>query len=138
MSVIEEFKSECRLQVKGRTTVRGYWTFTIGIWVLAFICMMLLLGISIALDLPKNSNLFGILCLPIFVLGLSVTLLSILVTIRRLHDMGYSGWWICAIFMIDGFSSLLANFVPVISLFIYIAIFFFLSSRSDIRPNRFG
>jgi len=55
--------------------------------------------------------------------ALALLLPSIAVSIRRLHDIGKSGWW------------LLVGFIPVIGIFVLI---YFYVQASEVNENRFG
>ena len=72
-------------QLSGRSSRAEYWWFT-----LAFVVAGLVVD---AVDLATGSEI-GILGL-IFTLGVIVPTIS--VTVRRLHDIGLSGWWLLAV-----------------------------------------
>ena len=136
MSLIHEFKSECRLQTEGRTSAKGLWTFALGYGLLNSLCFFLFL--LIAGYLAKAEDQLWFILSPSIYLCLYLTLVSIFVTIRRLHDMGYSGWWFLLIVLATVVSTLLAVYNPLFTVIGYLAICLFLNRRSDVTPNQFG
>lgn len=66
---------------KGRARRREFWLFT-----LANIIVWVVLNVL--------SNAFGLFGLVLFLYYLAVLVPSIAVGIRRLHDIGKSGWWV--------------------------------------------
>jgi len=69
---------------KGRSSRSEYW------WYSLFVILISLLGVVIAITLygdPSGPTLFDIVGLLIFLPGLAVS-------IRRLHDVNKSGWWL--------------------------------------------
>lgn len=67
----------------GRARRKEYWMFTL-IFMLAYYALLFL---TIALEMPSLAMLIGV-----FALGLLVP--SIAVAVRRMHDVGKSGWYI--------------------------------------------
>lgn len=134
MSVIDTFKSEFRFSVKGRTTCRNFWIYTIGTWIITFAVAMVV-GLIYA---ATNSESALTVTAVIGTIGLIVMNIAyIFVTIRRLHDMGYSGWWFLAIVGTLLFASVLDKIIPIVSLILMIIIYICLSKGSDVEPNRY-
>jgi uncharacterized membrane protein YhaH (DUF805 family) len=99
----------------GRAARKEYWLF-----VLLF---LMLYAISLVLDLivgtfhaPSGLGLLNSLV----ILGLVIP--AIATTVRRLHDLNWSGWWY------------LLTFIPFASLVFFVAFIF----RGTVGPNRFG
>ena len=90
---------------EGRASRSEFWYFTL----INFIIVVVL-------------NIIGILTLG-SLYALATLLPSIAVSIRRLHDIGKSGWW------------LLVGFIPVIGIFVLI---YFYVQASEVNENRFG
>jgi len=99
-------------QFDGRATRSEYWYFTL-FYIIAYILVMIIDGML----MPMTGGI-PVLTL-IFALGLLIP--SLAVGIRRLHDIGKSGWW------------MLLAFIPLISL-VLIA-FFVMDSKPD---NEYG
>jgi uncharacterized membrane protein YhaH (DUF805 family) len=72
---------------KGRATRKEYWMFQLISILFLFIALALLLGLEKAIG--KNPIIYIIFA--IFIIQFPIVNLSL--TIRRLHDIGLSGWW---------------------------------------------
>jgi len=103
----------------GRARRAEYWWFAL----FSLLVSIGLQALDIALfGLPQNPgdpppNLFGAL------FSLAILLPSLAVWVRRLHDVGRSGWW------------WLLVFVPVIG---WIVLFYWSVRRGDAGPNAYG
>ena len=62
---------------------------------------------------------------------------NIFVTIRRLHDMGYSGYWYFALLAAGMFASALDKVVPVASLIVTVIVYVCLSQKSQPGLNKY-
>lgn len=94
----------------GRARRKEYWLFTL-INGIIYLLLALLMNVADALSI-------------IFLLYyLGVLIPSIAVTIRRLHDIGKSGWWI------------LISFIPVVG---GIILFIFTLLDSQMESNQYG
>jgi uncharacterized membrane protein YhaH (DUF805 family) len=107
--------------LRGRSTRREYWSFA----AVALTAMLVALAVADALEraLPlgiATKDLMVLLYLPV-VVALGVPGLA--VKVRRLHDIGLSGWW------------LLIGFVPLVGGLIDL---FFGLKPGDAGENRFG
>lgn len=69
----------------GRARRREYWTFAIVNCLIAL--LLLILGLAFGEDSPASNILVTIFYLIMLVPNLSVS-------VRRLHDIGKSGWWL--------------------------------------------
>src|SRR5690606_13808528 len=87
-------------------------------WWFALFC--LLLNIAVGIVSTVSETLSGILG---FVVWLAVIVPSIAVSVRRLHDIDRTGWWV------------LINLIPLIGLIILL---FFFVQRGTPGDNRFG
>ncbi|MDZ4136420.1 MAG: DUF805 domain-containing protein, partial [Paracoccaceae bacterium] len=96
--------------VQGRAQRSEYWWFVL----FSFI-------VSIILSLFDNAILGGSLLGSLW--SLAVLVPSICVGVRRLHDIGKSGWW------------LLIIFIPLIGLLVLI---WFTATKGTPGPNQFG
>jgi uncharacterized membrane protein YhaH (DUF805 family) len=96
----------------GRARRTEYWMFAL----VNFVVTLLLYVLTVA----THSSFFLVL---VFLYGLAVLLPSLAVLVRRLHDIGMSGWWI------------LIGFVPFVG---GIALFVFTLLPGNQGPNRYG
>jgi uncharacterized membrane protein YhaH (DUF805 family) len=96
----------------GRAIRSEYWLWTL----FAIIGMAVAAGLDYAI-FNRAEALFY------FVFALAILLPGLAVTIRRLHDLDRSGWWI------------FLNFVPLIGVIVLIVWF---CTRGTSGPNRFG
>lgn len=105
---------------KGRARRKEYWYFILFNGIFALIAMGLdnLLGITFS---SYNRNLFyGYIYL---LYGLIVFIPSLAVVVRRLHDVGKSGWWYLIVL------------IPVIGAFI---ILYYMIKDSEPGTNKWG
>lgn len=94
---------------EGRSHRTEYWMFTLVVFIIS-----ILLGLIEAIS---GMNFIGTLfSLAIFIPGIAVT-------IRRLHDIGRSGWWI---------------FIGLIPIIGFIVLLVWAVRKSDEGVNRFG
>lgn len=90
--------------ISGRASRAEYWWFTLFMYLVYIVIYTLLAVMMIYLYLGSGAQMFAAL-LVIGLMGIISILLivpSICVTVRRLHDIGRSGWWI------------LLSFVPIV------------------------
>ena len=134
MSYIDTYKSEFRFSAQGRTTRRDFWIYTIGTWLIT-LAVSLVAGLIYGAT-GSETLLMGLIiigCIGLFVLNIAY----IFVTIRRLHDMGYSGWWYLAVLGALLVASFFDKVAPLISLIVLVIIYVCLSKGSDVVPNRY-
>jgi len=81
---------------KGRATRQEFWMFTLLYMILV---ISLMVGTFVGMF---SGGAFGIVTLILVLLILALLIPSIAITVRRLHDIGRSGWW------------WLLNFVPYV------------------------
>ena len=133
MSIINDFKNEFRFSADGRTSRRNFWIYQITMWVsvlaVAFVCGLLsvVMGDSTGVAAAVLASLFAL------VLGIA----NIFVTIRRLHDMGYSGYWYFAVLAAGVFASVLDHVAPGVSLVVMVIVYVCLSQKSQPGLNKY-
>jgi len=101
---------------KGRASRREYWFF----YLFNVIISSILFGFALMINQENTSLIFLGLTL---VYSLAVFLPALAVTVRRLHDIGKSGWLYCIVF------------IPYIGAFILL---YFLCKKSDLNTNIYG
>lgn len=107
---------------KGRSTRSEYWYFILFIFIISIILSLvdtLLINPALGMTPPEAAK--GGLLAPIF--ALAVLLPKIAVGIRRLHDIGKSGWWYLIIL------------IPIIG--VLVLIYFFVQD-SQVGENVYG
>ena len=106
----------------GRATRSEYWYFILFYFILAFIVSLVdILVINPMLGLtPEQAQQGGILQI---IVGLGLLIPTIALTIRRLHDIGKSGWW------------LLIALIPIIGALVLI---YFYVQDSQAGSNLYG
>ena len=114
--------------ISGRATRAEYWWFALFLYILYFVAQVVLTVIVLfAMTFAKQGNDFPLMG-ALFVVGflLLVTLVlfipSICVSVRRMHDIGRSGWW------------LLLSIVPIANLVVLI----FTLMPSQLAANEYG
>ncbi|MEA5153196.1 DUF805 domain-containing protein [Raineyella sp.] len=119
MAFLDAIKTCFRKYVvfSGRATRAEFWYFVL----FTFIVSLIAAGLDNALGLTPEGAVTGILS---SLAGLALLLPSLAVTVRRLHDVNRSGWWI-----------LLALVLVIGDLFL---IFAFYIKKSVAGANRFG
>jgi uncharacterized membrane protein YhaH (DUF805 family) len=112
------------LDFEGRARRKEYWMFSLINGVIVFVLAgSLIMGIYLRSshgksDVPWNFTVFAFLTL-----FFSVFFLSLAVTVRRLHDVGLSGWW---------------YFISLVPSFGGICLLIFTLLDSTPRPNAYG
>ena len=101
---------------RGRASRREYWFF----FLFYFLIMVVLAFVDVLFGAFSDMAGLGLLS-GLFVLGMVVP--SLALGVRRLHDVGRSGWW------------LLAGFVPMIGSLILLV---FAVKKGDAGENRYG
>lgn len=106
------FDSYCRFQ--GRSSRSEYWWWVLFVAILSF-CIGIIEGI-LGFSMTAVQTTSGILSLVLLLPGLGLS-------VRRLHDIGKSGWWI------------LLGFIPLVGTIILIIWF---ARDSEMTGNRYG
>ena len=73
---------------RGRATRSEYWWFT-----LTHIIVLIALAILAMIGTQLNPGEVPSLALPLILYMIGTIIPGLAVTVRRLHDAGYSGWW---------------------------------------------
>ena len=107
-------------QFDGRARRKEYWMFQLFYW-LFFLVVFMILGVLTEPDDSEILNILSVVLVLIYMLGLMIPMWA--VTVRRLHDMGKSGWWA------------LITFIPYIG---PIVLLIFCCLDSEPGMNKFG
>lgn len=75
----------------GRATRREYWMFTGEYILVTFVLALLVLALMFLVPSEEFANIIAPLLFGIF--GVAIFLPSLAILVRRLHDIGRSGWW---------------------------------------------
>ncbi len=107
---------------RGRATRSEYWYFVLFYFIISFIARLIDINlINPSLDLPPEAAMQGSVFTSIF--ALAVLLPQIAVSIRRLHDIGKSGWWY------------LLMFIPILG---WLVLIYFYIQESQPGTNAYG
>lgn len=85
--------------ISGRATRAEFWWFTLFMYIIfvAIYALMLLMAACVRQEIDYSPLLAVFLVIMFGIMSIISILLivpSICVTVRRLHDIGYSGWWV--------------------------------------------
>ncbi len=119
------------LSFRGRMCRKTFWLSFLAI--VAISCAASLIALCIGLgvgDVAKNGFFVGwgigvVMLAPVFILLPTITLV-----VRRLHDLGRSGWYCLLI--------CLASFIPFVDLVVFLIMIFVLSEDSQPGVNEWG
>ena len=125
MEIYLKVIKENYVNFNGRARRKEFWMFQLFVIIITTICIVLdnILGTVIAMD----AGPFGLIVLPFgwlyFLCGIFHFLPSLSVLVRRLHDVGKSGWWF------------LINYVPFIGAFWFL---YLVCKDGDHGKNSYG
>ena len=105
----------------GRATRSEYWYFYLFNFLVFMVYYIALFAMLVSGS--RDSSAAGYLSVMIIIYALVMTIPSLAVTVRRLHDTGHSGWWI------------FLNLIPVIG---SIVLFIWYITDSDPDTNEYG
>ena len=105
----------------GRATRSEYWYFYLFNFLVFMVYYIALFAMLVSGS--RDSSAAGYLSVMIIIYALVMTIPSLAVTVRRLHDTGHSGWWI------------FLNLIPVIG---SIVLFIWFITDSDPDTNEYG
>ena len=99
---------------KTRSRRSELWFWVLGVFIVTFILVFILVLISMI------AEFFGIIALIIYIVyGIGIFIISLPLGVRRLHDIGYVGWW------------MLLGLIPIVGEIILIVFFCFDSVRES-------
>lgn len=107
--------------LKGRATRWDFWSFQIFNYPLMFLSIYIL-DYTSGFDFPRGKlfdDTITVLAFAYLIIGGAYTTV---LTVRRLHDIGHSGWLV------------LIQFIPYLALILFLAMFF----KGDVGANKFG
>ena len=109
----------------GRAEYWWYWAFYMGIWFISY--FVLIFGVFISVDNAGGPGIFAMVLLILYAaINLALLVPGISLTIRRLHDLDRTGWWIITIF------------IPILNLFFGIMLLIWFAQPGTEGTNRFG
>lgn len=121
---------------KGRACRMEIISFTVMYAVLAFVIIAFQMGVmGLFAAFPRFaliksillSLFFGVTILFILAAGL----MGISLSVRRMHDINYSGWWVLLIAVLQE--------VPIVKIFAALAgIYFYYIKKGDLAENKYG
>lgn len=100
MMSLKEALSICLKQkyatISGRATRAEYWWFTLFVYIIFVIMYAIMLIMAAYIKQGSGAQILGALLVVglMSIISLLLIVPSICVTVRRLHDIGYSGWWV--------------------------------------------
>lgn len=106
---------------QGRASINEYWYFVIYVCIISFI--LLLLRTIVTICTTETGALSIAMLVIIFINACWLICPSIAVSVRRLHDIGRSGWWLCI---------LVIPYIGTIVMFIFSAL------NSEKQDNKYG
>lgn len=123
----------------GRSRRKEFWMFVL-LNVIVYIVLGIVVGIlggfgDLAAVDPNDTigvygAMFGGVGLLFAVWWLAVLLPTIAVSVRRLHDLGFSGWWYLAF--------IVGSMIPLVGILVSIAFLIVMALPGNDGPNRFG
>lgn len=100
----------------GRASRKEYWMFVLFNFIFGIVAMILDNVLQVAIGGSGYGLLYTLYCLAVFIPSLAVS-------VRRLHDIGKSGWW------------LLISLIPIIG---QIWLLILMLTDSDVGENEYG
>jgi uncharacterized membrane protein YhaH (DUF805 family) len=128
----------------GRASRAEFWWFVLFSWVLMFVVMAVLGSLLYYLTV-STTGASGVSFTPIFSVLVGIAYLSlsvpmIAVTVRRLHDLGLSGWWYGSLFAMLGLAWVFPQSLWVALIFYISALVCMLACvfKGTSGPNKYG
>jgi uncharacterized membrane protein YhaH (DUF805 family) len=106
----------------GRASRQAYWMFAL-MYVVVFTAITVACGMYLSLFASDALGAIGFMFWAYWLIFLALFIPTIAIQVRRLHDVGYSGWWY------------LISFVPFFGL-LFLLVLFCLPSQDG--PNKYG
>ena len=110
----------------GRARRSEYWWFTICYCVIGFILNIAYMGMLVGVmsgEMPSNDPSYSMVQTISIIIGLGLFLPALAVTVRRLHDIGKSGW------------NILWAAIPFVGVIIVLV---WMCQDSDVVANKYG
>ena len=110
----------------GRARRSEFWWFTVCYYALGFILNIAQLGMLVQLmsgEMTYYDPSYTIMLMVSVIIGLGLFLPALAVTVRRLHDIGKSGW------------NLLWSLIPIVGVIIVLV---WMCQDSDVVTNKYG
>lgn len=104
---------------QGRARRSEYWWFVLATLIFNVISQVLMGAVAAT----GSGVLMLLVAIPLLIIALGLIIPSIAVAIRRMHDVGRSGWW------------LLIGFVPVLG---FLVILYWFVQRGTVGSNAWG
>lgn len=101
-----------------------YWAFYMGVWFVSYFVFIGAILIVTPEDGPGVAGLVVLILYGLLNLGLLIPGLSL--TVRRLHDLDRTGWWVVTVF------------IPFVGFFFGIMLLIWFAQDGTDGPNRFG
>lgn len=115
------------LTFQGRAARAEFWWFGLFVFIIIGIVYAIAGWLVVATMSDGSMSIVGDLAIAVAaIVVLAFFLPGLAVTVRRLHDLGYSGWWY------------LAQLIPVVGGIISIIMFVGFMMRGNVGTNRFG
>ena len=112
---------------QGRAPRAEFWWFGLFVFIVTAVVYSITGWLAFASSSEGSMSIAGYLALAIAALiVLAFAIPGIAVSVRRLHDLGWSGWWY------------LAQFIPVVGGIVALVMFIGFMMRGNVGPNRFG
>lgn len=105
--------------IRGRTSYRDFWMFIL----VNIIIFILLIATSLIISIYSTAFAVAVLLIPWFLYVIFITIPSFTIQIRRLHDVGKSGWWY------------FINFVPLFGQLYFLIL---ILRKGDESKNEYG
>jgi uncharacterized membrane protein YhaH (DUF805 family) len=117
--------------IEGRASRREFWMFTLFVWIVAVVMIALLIGVAgaSALSVGNGFNPAGYggllagaglgmmaFMLIFYVWALLTGVASISVTIRRIHDLNYSGWFLVLYYVVAIVAAIISKWLYLLVL----------------------
>jgi uncharacterized membrane protein YhaH (DUF805 family) len=77
----------------GRARRKEYWYFALVNFLILMVLMLVGVAIGAAVTDTQSDAFAFVAVTPVVLYSLAVIVPSIAVSVRRLHDIGFSGWW---------------------------------------------
>lgn len=116
--------------IEGRASRSEYWWFAL-FNTLPFILLVIIGIITGSFDDDSEIGMgMGIVLILFSIFFLAIIIPAITVSVRRLHDLGQSGWWIMGFIVLSA--------IPIVGSLVTIAMYVYFAMPGKAEANRFG